>query len=178
MDTARQDHPPETGQTPQPLSPNMTDPITPAPSAADPVPVPDPAPAAAPAAPDPAAPPAPPEPLSLEARLQALAAREAELDARERRFKAREHVMALGLDPAILAHIDYSSDEALQNSLQVAALASRAPQAAAPAPVPQAVQPPAPQFATYLERSRLFREDPVAYQRMIEQESAALKAQQ
>ncbi len=177
MDTARQDHPPETGQTPQPLSPNMTDPITPAPSAADPVPVPDPAPAAAPAAPDPAAPPAP-EPLSLEARLQALAAREAELDARERRFKAREHVMALGLDPAILAHIDYSSDEALQNSLQVAALASRAPQAAAPAPVPQAVQPPAPQFATYLERSRLFREDPVAYQRMIEQESAALKAQQ
>lgn len=177
MDTARQDHPPETGQTPQPLSPSMTDPITPAPSAADPVPVPDPAPAAAPAAPDPAAPPAP-EPLSLEARLQALAAREAELDARERRFKAREHVMALGLDPAILAHIDYSSDEALQNSLQVAALASRAPQAAAPAPVPQAVQPPAPQFATYLERSKLFREDPAAYQRMIEQESAALKAQQ
>lgn len=177
MDTARQDHPPETGQTPQPLSPNTSDPITPAPSAADPVPVPDPAPAAAPAAPDPAAPPAP-EPLSLEARLQALAAREAELDARERRFKAREHVMALGLDLAILAHIDYSSDEALQNSLQVAALASRAPQAAAPAPVPQAVQPPAPQFATYLERSRLFREDPVAYQRMIEQESAALKAQQ
>jgi hypothetical protein len=177
MDTARQDHPPETGQTPQPLSSSMIDPITPAPSA-DPVPVPDPAPAAAPAAPDPAAPPAPPEPLSLEARLQALAAREAELDARERRFKAREHVMALGLDPAILAHIDYSSDEALQNSLQVAALASRAPQAAAPAPVPQAVQPPAPQFATYLERSRLFREDPVAYQRMIEQESAALKAQQ
>ena len=177
MDTARQDHPPETGQTPQPLSPNTSDPITPAPSAADPVPVPDPAPAAAPAAPDPAAPPAP-EPLSLEARLQALAAREAELDARERRFKAREHVMALGLDPAILAHIDYSSDEALQNSLQVAALASRAPQAAAPAPVPQAVQPPAPQFATYLERSKLFREDPVAYQRMIEQESAALKAQQ
>ena len=97
MDTARQDHPPETGQTPQPLSPNMTDPITPAPSAADPVPVPDPAPAAAPAAPDPAAPPAPPEPLSLEARLQALAAREAELDARERRFKAREGSLADGI---------------------------------------------------------------------------------
>ena len=86
--------------------------------------------------------------------------------------------LAPDLDPAILAHIDYSSDEALQNSLQVAALASRAQAAAPPAPVPPAVQPPAPQFASYLERSKLFREDPVAYQRMIEQESAALKAQQ
>lgn len=172
MDTAKQDRPPETGQAPQRAFPIPTPPIVPPAPAPAPPPAPDPAP-------DPAPEPAPaPEPLSPEARLRALDAREAELDARERRFKAREHVMALGLDQAILAHFDYSSDEALQNSLQVAALASRAQAAAPPAPVPPAVQPPAPQFASYLERSKLFREDPVAYQRMIERETAALKERQ
>ena len=139
--------------TQEPLSPQPQEGITP----------PDPAPAAAPV-PDPAAPPSPDQ------RLLDLSAREAALEARERQFHAREHVLALGLDPAILAHFDYSSDAALQNSLQVAALASRAATGMPLAAIPAAARPPAPSFATYLERARLFREDLAAYALMVEEQ--------
>jgi len=102
-----------------------------------------------------------------EARLNALAAREAALAIRERQFTARENVLALGLPPEILRHVDYSSDAALERSLALAALASSAaPQAGAPPPVPRAERP-RPAFATYRDRAALFALDPQGYREAV-----------
>ena len=87
-----------------------------------------------------------------EARLNALAAREAALAIRERQFTARENVLALGLPPEILRHVDYSSDAA--------------PQAGAPPPVPRAERP-RPAFATYRDRAALFALDPQGYREAV-----------
>lgn len=109
-------------------------------------------------------------PPSMEEREKELTARESALAQRERRLEATNHVLALGLDRAILDLFDYSSDEALANSLQLAALAAQAQPSVAPAPIPLASMPPMPAFATYVERARLFAEDPVAYAQMQEQQ--------
>lgn len=111
----------------------------------------------------------PAPPIDTLGILADLAERERTLATRERQFHARQHALALGLDAAILAHFDYSSDDALQNSLQIATLAMRSTAGILPAAVPAAAKPPAPAFATYLERARLFQEDPVAYKQMIDQ---------
>ena len=150
----------EKGQAPAPA--NLPDaPALPGPAAAPPSAesLPDALPAAAPAS----ATATPADPLAD------LAEREAALAVRERRFEAREHVLALGLNPQILEHFDYSSPDALAASLRVATLAAQSqPPAAAPA-VPAAARPLAPQFATYLERARLFETDPAAYREMVNQ---------
>lgn len=151
--------------TPQPdaLEP-VTGPAAPAAPLVDEAALQAPAPAeSAPAEPPLEIPPA----IDTVAILENLAHRERELASRERQFQARQHALALGLGPDILAHFDYSSDEAFHNSLQIATLAMRSAAGLAPAGVPAASRPPAPAFATYLERARLFQEDPVAYQQMV-----------
>ncbi len=164
------------------LSPDQADDrqLTPAPAAASlpemPQPTP-PTPSPDPSLPDAAAVPAAapaPDPLpaldapTTQAPALSLAQREAALAIRERQFEAREHLLALGLPRDILPHLDYSSDEALANSLKVATLA--AGQAAAGPGAPPAARPPAPQFATYVDRARLFQEDPVLYRDMVNQQ--------
>lgn len=113
--------------------------------------------AAAPAAAD-------PFPALFE-REAALAERERQLNVRERHWKAREHLFALGLSDAILDLVDLSSDETLEKSLRIAALASAAAPAAPAAP--RAAAAPAPAIASYLDRARLFQQDPAAYALMV-----------
>lgn len=98
-------------------------------------------------------------------REAALAERERQLNVRERHWKAKEHLFALGLSDDILDLVDLSSDEALEKSLRIAALAS-ASAPAAPA-APRAAAAPAPAFASYLDRARLFQQDPAAYALMV-----------
>lgn len=93
----------------------------------------------------------------------ALDQREAAIALRERRFQAREHLLAMNLDEDILEHLDYSCDQALDASLRLVSLASRS----AAAPVPPATGPRPPAFGTYVERAKLFAEDPVAYRQMV-----------
>lgn len=89
--------------------------------------------------------------------------REAAIALRERRFQAREHLLAMNLDEDILEHLDFSSDQALDASLRLVSLASKN----AAAPVPLAAGPRPPAFGTYVERAKLFAEDPVAYRQMV-----------
>jgi len=128
----------------------------------------DPGIAPIPAISAPETPPAVPDPIAdMEARQNALSAREAALAIRERQFTARENVLALGLPAEILKHVDYSSDAALERSLALAALASSAaPQAAAPPPVPTAAVP-RPAFATYRDRAARFALDPQGYREAV-----------
>lgn len=90
--------------------------------------------------------------------------REAALALRERRLLAREAMEAKGLPVELLKYFDYSSDAALENSLALASLVASA--WPAPAPIPRQSAPPAPAFATYPERARLFAEDPIAYREL------------
>lgn len=99
---------------------------------------------------------------ALTERLMALDRREAELTLRERRFLAMERLGEMSLPKTLLAHLDLSSGEALENSLKLAFLASKGAPEAAPVPrAAPALKPPP--FATYLERAKLFEEDPAAY---------------
>ncbi|NLX83539.1 MAG: hypothetical protein GXZ04_06975 [Clostridiales bacterium] len=97
-----------------------------------------------------------------------LTAREEALLQRERRFHARENLLALGLPEEILSHVDYGSDSAVASALRIAALASRHPSALPALPVPQQTKPPSPAFASYLERARLFMEDPEGYKQLAD----------
>lgn len=99
---------------------------------------------------------------ALDERLEALNRREAELTIRERRFLARQRLNEMNLPEALLSHLDLTSGEALENSLKLALLASKGAQepSSAPRAAPSLKPPP---FATYLERARLFEEDPAAY---------------
>ncbi len=99
-----------------------------------------------------------------QARLEQLAAREKALEQRERHIKAKGRLSELGLPGSLLNHLDLSSDEALEQTL---ALAGKAASLAIGAP--RAATPPIPPFATYLERARLFEEDPAAYALLREQ---------
>ena len=109
--------------------------------------------------------PAPTSPL-LD-REAALLEREAAIAVRERRFLARENLLALSLPEALLDHFDFSSDASVEAALQIASLASQSAPVTPAAPVPAASAPPAPSFATYLERARLFQQDPAAYALMV-----------
>lgn len=99
---------------------------------------------------------------ALNERLEALNRREAELTIRERRFLARQRLNEMNLPEALLSHLDLSSGETLENSLKLALLASKGAQEPPSAPRAAPSQKPPP-FATYLERARLFEEDPAAY---------------
>ena len=117
---------------------------------------------------EPASPSELPDPPSMlsdrEARLME---REAAIAARERRFIARENLLALGLPEVLLDHFDFSSDASVEAALHIASLASRSAPGTPAAPVPAASAPPATSFATYLERARLFQQDPAAYALMV-----------
>lgn len=97
-----------------------------------------------------------------------LSAREAAIARRERKFQARENLLALGLPEEILTHMDFGSDDAVASALRIAALAARSQPAVPAVPVPRQATPPAPAFASYLERARLFLEDPEHYKHMTE----------
>ena len=102
----------------------------------------------------------------MKGREEALQAREAALAEKERRFAAREHLLAMGLPDSILAHVDCGSDQAVEAALTIAALSARAASQVPALPVPATSKPPAPAFASYVDRARLFREDPEAYKLM------------
>lgn len=106
-----------------------------------------------------------PEP-TLDMKEQALVERETALAQRERRFLAREHLMAMGLPEEILQHVDCGSDAAMEQALTIAALSARAAAQVPALPVPASSRPPAPAFASYVDRARLFLEDPEAYRLM------------
>lgn len=100
-----------------------------------------------------------------------LAAREAALEVKERHFQAREHILALGLPPSTLDLVDLHSEESMQQSLKLAAAAlAAAPKLPPVPPVPRDAAPPAPSFASYIDRAQLFQTDPAAYQQMVSQE--------
>ncbi len=98
-----------------------------------------------------------------------LAAREAALAVKERRFFAREQLLEKGLPPDLLERLDCSSDEALARSLSVAVMAASAARGAPPLPVPPASPPPAPAAATYAQRVRLWQLDPQGYRSLVRQ---------
>lgn len=103
-------------------------------------------------------------------RLEHLRQGEEALLRKERLFSAIASLNDLGLSQNILEHLDVSSDETLEQSLRLAALAAAS--AVSPAPIPRAAAPRAPQFGTYLERAKLFQEDPAAYQSMVNNPNA------
>lgn len=103
------------------------------------------------------------------AREAALTAREEALAVKERRFMAREHLLAMGLPEEILQHVDCGSETGMEQALKIAALAAQAAARVPALPVPPTSQPPAPAFASYVDRARLFQEDPEAYRLMRSQ---------
>lgn len=104
--------------------------------------------------------------IALDQREADLAAREEAFALREREFQARENLLALGLPEEILTHMDFGSDHSVASALRIAALASRSQPTVPAVPVPRQATPPAPAFASYLERACLFLEDPDHYKHM------------
>lgn len=100
-------------------------------------------------------------PPENEERLVELTRREEALKERERRFMARESLSSLSLPESLLPHLDTATDTGLERSLTLLRLVIGAQKE--PPLAPKAVSPRPPAFATYLERARLFEEDPAAY---------------
>lgn len=87
------------------------------------------------------------------------------LKIRERRLKALDELKLRGLPPALMDHLDLSSDAALQRGLQLAQAAMRfwdkAPNALPP--VPREAPPLLPPNLGYRERAQLYLVDQPGY---------------
>lgn len=91
-------------------------------------------------------------------REEELAQREAALLARERAMKAREALMEAGLPQALAAHLDLSSDEALDKSLALAREARRHQPPEGPG-TPKAGKARAQAPGGYAQRALLYQAD-------------------
>ncbi len=96
-----------------------------------------------------------------------IAQREEAVKKRELAFAARERIMEWQLPEGLIAHLNLDSQEGLESSLALAKEAYSFSRTTKGAPL--AAKPSLPPFATYLERARLFEEDPAAYALMREQ---------
>ncbi len=94
----------------------------------------------------------------LDLRETELMKREAEIARRERAIKAREALAEAGLPHSLAAHLDYASDEALEQGLTLAKEARRLTEASALG-LPKASAKRVPGQADYAQRALLYQTD-------------------
>lgn len=104
------------------------------------------------------------DPASREA---VLLLREQAIALRERRFNAREQLLAQRLPLDLLEHFDFSSDDSVKRALALAVMASSASRGAPGSPVPPAFVPSSPVPSSYADRVRLWQIDPQGYKSMV-----------
>ena len=109
--------------------------------------------------------PLPPDPEAAIKTPEQLQAWENALQTRERRLKALDELKLRGLPPALMDHLDLSSDAALQRGLQLAQAAMRSWDKAPNAlpPVPREAPPLLPPNLGYRERAQMYLVDQPGY---------------